>query len=130
MSSRQDTKTGSGSNFHCMPHDPEYMNTMIGPDTDRGLIFGTEYQGNPDEIFDMDNMVGVTFVGQNVPCSVCESNATSMFMLPARTTCPVDWTREYWGYLVSERSGALGWYWPRNVSIFCKKKKVFLWVNA
>ena len=111
MSSRQNTETGGGSNFLCMPHNPEYNKTMTNPVTNRGLIFGTEYQGNPDEIFDMDNNAGLTFEDQNVPCSVCESTATSLFMLPARITCPDNWTREYWGYLVSERSGAVGWYW-------------------
>ena len=39
----------------------------------------------------------------NVPCAVCDvpSRARAL-MVPAKTTCPLSWTREYYGYLTTE----------------------------
>ena len=108
MSSRQSSDSGGGSNYLCLPHNPEYVNTATNLATNRAMIYGTEYQGDPDDIFDMDNIVGGTFIDHNVPCTVCESNKTSVFMYPARTTCPQDWSQEYWGYLIAERSADQG----------------------
>ena len=39
----------------------------------------------------------------DVPCAVCHvSNRTAVYMVPAKYTCPSGWTREYYGYLMSE----------------------------
>ena len=38
----------------------------------------------------------------NVPCAVCYvSTRETVLMIPARTTCPSSWTREYNGYLMA-----------------------------
>ena len=37
----------------------------------------------------------------NVPCAVCyASTRETVLMIPARTSCPTGWTREYYGYLM------------------------------
>ena len=41
----------------------------------------------------------------NAPCAVCyASTRVAVFMLPARTSCPTGWTREDYGYLMSDAS--------------------------
>ena len=55
-------------------------------------MYGTEYQqpiqGGNDH---------------NVPCVVCYvSTRVAVMMIPAKTTCPSSWTREYYGYLMAE----------------------------
>ena len=40
---------------------------------------------------------------ENVPCAVCHvSTRGAVMMIPAKLTCPTDWTLEYTGYLMSE----------------------------
>ena len=42
----------------------------------------------------------------NVPCAVCyASTRAAVMMIPAKTTCPQSWTREYYGYLMSAYKG-------------------------
>ena len=99
------SSTGGGDNFQCFPHDPQYANFMDGRQystTGRGLVYGAEYQGDPDVIYDFDNFGGSTFLNQDIPCAMCHVlNRTSVLMIPGKTQCPLGWTEEYWGYLVS-----------------------------
>ena len=45
-----------------------------------------------------------SFHDQNVPCAVCYVfTRGTVLMVPAKTTCPPSWTREYNGYLMTER---------------------------
>ncbi len=38
-----------------------------------------------------------------VPCAVCHATTrTAKMMIPAKTSCPPSWTREYYGYLQSD----------------------------
>ena len=39
----------------------------------------------------------------NAPCAVCYiPTKHTVIMIPAKTSCPSGWTREYYGYLMSE----------------------------
>ena len=39
----------------------------------------------------------------DVPCAVCYvATRSTLYMMPAKYTCPSGWTREYFGYLMSE----------------------------
>ena len=42
---------------------------------------------------------------QDVPCAVCHIVQRSVLMIPGQYTCPTGWTREYYGYLMSEYHG-------------------------
>ena len=85
--------SGGGSNYLCMSKVPEYSL----PSSGRGppyktYIYGAEYQypyqGSHDH---------------NVPCAVCHvSTRSAVLMIPSNTTCPPTWTREYYGYLMTE----------------------------
>ena len=82
---------GGGANYLCLPKDPEYLkNGLPGA---YSALYGAEYEEN---IFDS------TLHNHNVPCAVCyTSRRTSKLMIPAKTTCPLSWTHEYIGYLMT-----------------------------
>ena len=55
-------------------------------------VYGTEYEVPIQGIHE-----------HNVPCAVCAVSIREMvLMIPAKTSCPTSWTREYYGYLMSE----------------------------
>ena len=87
------SQSGGGANHLCMPEVPEYSTTLSYRSSVDGYayMYGSEYespvQGEPD---------------QNVPCAVCYvSTRPTVLMIPAKATCPPNWTREYYGYLMT-----------------------------
>ena len=86
------THSGGGANYLCMPLDPEYTLSFLSGVTEHSYVYGTEYQCPLDGSHD-----------HNVPCAVCYvSTRETVLMIPAKTSCPNSWTREYYGYLMSE----------------------------
>ena len=85
---------GGGANYVCLPKDPQYMSTHV-PSV-YSYMYGTEYES-----------VNGIFSGKdqhNAPCAVCyASTRSTKLMIPAKTSCPSSWTREYKGYLMAER---------------------------
>ena len=87
-------QAGSGSNPQCLPMDPSYLTAITGKQI-RASIYGGEYE---------------TFTTRashdfDIPCAVCyTSNHSTVYMVPAKYTCPLGWTREYYGYLMAELS--------------------------
>ena len=86
---------GGGANYLCMPTDPEYIPDLTyRNDVDEdSLIYATRYgepiRGTQDH---------------DVPCAVCYvSTRPTVLMIPAKASCPPTWTREYYGYLMTER---------------------------
>ncbi|XP_078001194.1 uncharacterized protein LOC144453724 [Glandiceps talaboti] len=90
---------GSGSNPQCLPLDPIYDNPVGGAQS-QGLIYGSEYETSSfpplSHLHDHDPV-----------CAVCRViSRSTVFMIPARNECPSEeWTREYYGYLMSEHHG-------------------------
>ena len=88
---------GGGANYLCMPKDPEYSTTLTyqsGVKQYGAIIHGSEYQHNLQGSHD-----------HNVPCAVCYvSTRSTVVMIPAKASCPPTWTREYYGYVMSERN--------------------------
>ena len=85
--------------FVCMPEDPDYTSETAGLSSyaEHNKLFGSEYQFNAGP----QSLRGV--YQHNVPCAVCYvPTRAATIMIPAKTTCPVSWTREYSGYLTSE----------------------------
>ena len=92
------TQSGSGSNPQCLPLDPNFL-TPISGDQRRAYMYGAEYETWADS-----NSHVHGYHDTDVPCAVCHvSNRTAVYMVPAKYTCPTGWTREYYGYLMSER---------------------------
>ena len=91
------THRGGGANYLCMPKDPVYSPILRyrGGTQGHAYVYGSEYykpiKGSHDH---------------NVPCAVCEvSTRSKMLMIPAKATCPSSWTREYYGYIMTEWIG-------------------------
>ena len=88
---------GGGSNYQCLPNNPEYGGYAPGV---QGLspIYGVEYETGADGSFPS------SLHNNNAPCAVCYvSTRSAVLMIPAWRHCPNGWTVEYTGYLMSER---------------------------
>ena len=85
---------GGGVNTLCLPHNPD--NAPQDFPTSQELsssIYGSEYQFTYQRFAQDDD----------VPCAVCHVNtATSLLMIPAKSTCPIGWNMQYNGFLVSD----------------------------
>ena len=83
---------GGGANHICMPPNPDYILATRKGIQGYAYVYGTEYE-NP--------IVGTD--DSNVPCAVCYTTRATVMMIPAKTSCPPSWTKEYIGYLMTER---------------------------
>ena len=91
------TEAGSAE-YLCLHEQPQFLETTPGVQTERAYIYGTEYRAleNPPAFSDI--------VHNNAPCAVCYTPArTAQITIPGRTSCPPSWTREYNGYLMTDR---------------------------
>lgn len=85
-----------GANYLCLPDNPEYLQHTTGS-YNRGYLCGAEY-----ETGDPDNGPLSAVNDHNVPWAVCYVPMRgTVVMIPAKTTCPTSWTREYYGYLMT-----------------------------
>ena len=86
---------GGGGNPQCLPLDPKFY-TIISGTQDWGFMFGAEYE--------QTNSLKANSHDTDVPCAVCYvPTRNALYMIPAKYECPSGWTREYFGYLMSER---------------------------
>ena len=92
---------GSGSNIQCLPTDPKFLTPIRGIQRrTRALLYGAEYETHT---YSYSHAHGRH--DNDVPCAVCYvSDHTAVYMIPAKYTCPTGWTREYYGYLMSEKA--------------------------
>ena len=91
------THRGGGGNPQCLPLDPNFHKTVSGAQS-WGFIYGAEYEATNPLVSGSQNT--------EVPCAVCYiPTRSTVYMLPAKYTCPTGWTREYYGYLMSEYYG-------------------------
>ena len=95
------SQTGGATNYFCMPDNPEYLQY----DSDvQGFnyVYGVEYNPASGQPLNVKPNVD----GHNVPCAVCMAvSRCSLLMIPGKTSCPVSWTTEYVGYLMSGAQG-------------------------
>ena len=85
---------GGGANYICMPNDPQYTLTWRPGIQGLSHVYGTEYETPPP---------GYSVNQHDALCAVCYvAIKHTTVMIPAHTSCPTGWTREYHGYLVSE----------------------------
>ena len=87
--------TGGGANQLCMPPDPQYSNYNPGIQG-FNYMYGAEYEvpvGYTSTKQDHDAMCAVCFI----------STRETVLMVPAKTSCPTSWTKEYQGYLMAEK---------------------------
>ena len=91
---------GGGGNYQCIVEDPE--NFDFGPGTaEASYIYGAEY-----EMYGNIPSSSLRLHQHDVPCSVCYvAERETVLMIPGKYTCPQNWVREYYGYLMTERYG-------------------------
>jgi len=93
--------SGDGSNPQCLPMDPNFLTPISGWQNARALMYGAEYETLTDS---NSHVHGRTDF--DVPCAVCHvTERSTVYMVPAKYTCPTEWTREYYGYLMAEHNG-------------------------
>ena len=93
-------KHAGASNPQCLPLDPRYLRPITGSQT-RSFMYGAEYETHTDT-----NSYLHGRQNHDVPCAVCYvTQRSTVYMLPAKYSCPSGWTREYYGYLMSEYHG-------------------------
>ena len=89
---------GGASNPQCLPVDPNFLKSISGHQEYRALMYGAEYN---TRTYTNSHLHGRH--NHDVPCAVCYATQRStVYMLPAKYTCPSGWTREYYGYLMAE----------------------------
>ncbi len=83
----------------CLPDDPDYTLEYTAGIQRNSLLYGTEFR---DGYY---GAVDPKYHGHNIPCAVCyAAGRGTQLMYPAKTVCPPTWTREYIGYIMSERA--------------------------
>ncbi|XP_067951963.1 short-chain collagen C4-like [Watersipora subatra] len=88
-------QTGGGVNYLCMPDSPEYNSP--GSVSYSEFIGGVEYESSSYGVFPSSTH------NQDAPCARCYTgNRPALMMIPAKRTCPDDWTTEYEGYIMTE----------------------------
>ena len=84
--------------YHCLHRQPQFLDITSGVQANRAYIYGTKYQ-----LFSSSSISNVN--GNNAPCAVCYTpTRNTKITIPGRITCPPSWTREYYGYFVTDRS--------------------------
>lgn len=76
-----------------MPHDPDSLPSSFPTSTYGsyyGRVYGAEYQFTYKKVA----------IDDDVPCAICKVKpATTTMMIPAKQSCPQNWTLQYHGYL-------------------------------
>ena len=88
---------GGGANHLCMPQELEYSDELTYRAGVNGhVIWGTQY-----------NLAIGAANRHAVPCATCHvSTRPAIIMIPGKASCPPTWTREYFGYLMSEKNSS------------------------
>ena len=63
------------------------------------IIYGAEYEMTAGTVPPATSNLH----DHDVPCAVCYAKRKAVLMIPAKYTCPQNWTREYHGFLMSSR---------------------------
>ena len=87
------------SNYLCLHNSLQLLHYIPGLQGARAYLHGTRYLTN-----DHPPAFGQIHY-KEVPCTVCYSSGrTATITIPGRTSCPSSWTREYYGYLMTDRA--------------------------
>ncbi len=83
---------GGGTTRLCMPNNPDYILPFINGVQSYSPLYNVEYQDT------------VRNHGHDIPCAVCVVPTKDLvLMVPGKSFCPAGFTREYYGYLMSEK---------------------------
>ena len=86
---------GGAANHLCMPDNPEHLQYRSGAQG-YSYVYGVELVMSTNQPLYSVNR-------HNMPCALCYTTTRdTILMVPAKLTCPTNWTVEYTGYLMSE----------------------------
>ena len=85
---------GGAVNVLCMPDNPDHLTHISGTQGYSQITRVDYYFGSHTSLRSLNY--------RNVPCTVCYVPRSVVLMIPAKTRCPTNWTREYYGYLTAE----------------------------
>ena len=91
---------GPVTHIACLPETPQYLSQDTSA-TYISTIYGMEFEtfGTSPPLKDL--------VQTNMPCAVCYiATRSTILTIPARYTCPTGFTREYYGYMMTELNRA------------------------
>ena len=94
---------GGAAERICLPNDPDYIPESITLSSTGfpSVIQGAEYEGSHISGDPLQYLHE-----HNAPCAICDvPTRARVIMVPAKTVCPPSWTREYYGYLMTENDG-------------------------
>ena len=98
VGTKYNTQGGAAEKL-CLPNDPNYLPGTTGQQ--RSLIshiYGAEFE------FDANIAPNSNVYNQIAACAICHvPTRATVIMVPGKTLCPSSWTREYYGYLTTER---------------------------
>ncbi|CAG2233273.1 unnamed protein product [Mytilus edulis] len=91
---------GSGSNYLCLTSNPQAGSVPADWISSPGLLYGIGW-----ELTGTDRSKSLDHIDdKDVPCAVCLTKGKTTLMIPGRTSCYAEWTKEYAGFLVSSRN--------------------------
>ena len=91
---------GGGSNYLCVPLDPEFNEFTSGA-RHFTRLYGIEF-GRVGDLFLTPGLRRSA-----VPCAVCRAPRAALLVVPAWNYCPSShWTREYHGFLMAQAARA------------------------
>ena len=92
------SSVGGAANYICMTKQPRYQPGTTLINRGQSPVSGAEYQLVRGQATDYRRIYS-----HNAPCAVCEvSGRSKHIMIPGTYVCPRGWTREYYGWLMSE----------------------------
>ena len=88
---------GGSAEKSCLPDDPDYISGSVDLNMEKSVVQGAE--------FEISNGSPLQYLHEhNAPCAVCDvPTRAKVIMVPVKTVCPPSWTREFYGYLMTER---------------------------
>ena len=93
MAGRHYNLAGDGSNFVCLPENPQYgPSSWISGATSQ--IYGVQYEFI-DSILSNENNDNQTMNSGDAVCAACgaANGRSTSVMIPARVECPIGWTK-------------------------------------
>ena len=90
---------GGGAEYLCLPDQTEILQITAGFQMHRSKLYGAGYQTD-----DYPPAFG-NIHAHHAPCAACSTSARGQkIMIPGKANCTSSWTREYYGYLMTERT--------------------------
>lgn len=95
MAGSSSDANGNGANYQCLPTEPNYGTFNSTSNDVRASISVATLATN-------GSVLSSGLDGKIIQCALCQTISATSATMFIGNTCPVNWTKEYNGYLVSE----------------------------